>query len=186
MREAEILNCLRRNPVIAAVQPEGLQTALDAPVSIIFHLGINLLDAETVISQVHNAGKYIFVHLDLAEGIGKDRAGIRYLAQCGVDGIISTKSQLIRYAREQKLITVQRFFALDSKVMNNIGEMAKNASPHFMEILPGVVGKVISRFSSGDIPVIASGLIQTKSEVTDALGCGAAAVSTGQSDLWYL
>ena len=52
--------------------------------------------------------------------------------------------------------------------------------------MPGVIGKAIARFSGGNIPVIAGGLIQTKKEVTDALGCGAAAVSTGQSELWYL
>lgn len=186
MRAEELLNCLECNPVVAAVQQEGLQTALNAPVSIIFHLGINLIDVENVVSQVHNAGKHIFVHLDLAEGIGKDRAGIRYLAQCGVDGIISTKSQMIRYAKEQNLITVQRFFALDSKGIDSIGEMAKSTNPHLMEIMPGVIGKVISRFSTGNIPIIAGGLIQTKCEVTDALRYGAVAVSTGNSDLWYL
>ena len=186
MRTEALLDCLACNPVIAAVQQERLQAALEAPVSIIFHLGINLMDAEAVISQVHNAGKYIFVHIDLAEGIGKDRSGIRYLAQCGVDGIISTKSQLIRYAKEQNLITVQRFFALDSRGVDSIGEMARNTNPHLMEIMPGVIGKILSRFSSGSIPVIAGGLIQTKSEVTEALGCGAAAVSTGCPELWYL
>lgn len=186
MQVDALLNCLECNPVIAAVQQKGLLAALDAPVSIIFHLDVNLIDAEKVISQVHDAGKYIFIHLDLAEGIGKDRAGIRYLAQCGADGIISTKSQLIRYAKEQGLIAVQRFFALDSKGMDSIEEMVKNTNPHLMEIMPGVVGKAISRFSNSSIPVVAGGLIQTKAEVTDALRCGATAVSTGKADLWHL
>lgn len=181
-----LLNCMECNPVIAAVQQDGLQAALQSPVQIIFHLGIDLMSVSEVIRQVHNAGKYIFIHLDLAEGIGKDRAGVRYLAQCGADGIISTKAQLIRYAKEQGLITVQRFFALDSKGMDSIEEMTKNTNPHLMEIMPGVIGKAIRRFSSGSIPVIAGGLIQTKAEVTEALSCGAAAVSTGKSDLWYI
>ena len=34
--------------------------------------------------------------------------------------------------------------------------------------------------------VIAGGLIETKQEVTNALGQGAAAVSTGKNELWYL
>ena len=186
MKVEELLDSLECNPVIAAVLQENLHAALDSPVSIIFHLGINLIDVEKVIAQVHNAGKYIFIHLDLAEGIGKDRTGVRYLAQCGADGIISTKSQLIRYAKEQGLITVQRFFALDSKGMDSIEEMAKNANPHIMEIMPGVIDKAIRRFSSCNIPVIAGGLIQTKTEVTDALNCGATAVSTGKADLWHL
>lgn len=186
MQIDKLLDCLECNPVIAAVQQDGLQAALESPVQIIFHLGVDLMSVADVIRQVHSAGKYVFIHLDLAEGIGKDRAGVRYLAQCGADGVISTKAQLIRYAKEQGLYTVQRFFALDSKGMESIEEMVKNTNPHLMEIMPGVISKAIRRFSSGPIPVIAGGLIQTKNEVTDALSCGAAAVSTGQSTLWYL
>lgn len=186
MRFEELMDCLECNPVIAAIQPDSLETALNSPVQIIFHLGADLMSIPDVIKQVHAAGKYIFIHLDLAEGIGKDRAGVRYLAQCGADGIISTKAQLIRYAKEQGLITVQRFFTLDSKGIDSIDDMVKNTNPHLMELMPGVICKTIRLFSSGPIPVIAGGLIQTKTEVTDALGCGAAAVSTGKSELWYL
>ena len=186
MRFEELMDCLERNPVIAAIQPDSLETALNSPVQIIFHLGADLMSIPDVIKQVHAAGKYIFIHLDLAEGIGKDRAGVRYLAQCGADGIISTKAQLIRYAKEQGLITVQRFFTLDSKGIDSIDDMVKNTNPHLMEIMPGVISKTICRFSTGSIPVIAGGLIQTKAEVTGALGCGAAAVSTGKSELWFI
>ncbi len=186
MRLEQILNCLECNPVIAAVQPDGFQEALNSPVQIIFHLGADLLSIESIIQQAHNAGKYVFIHLDLAEGIGKDRTGVRYLCQCGADGIISTKAQLIRFAKEQGLVTVQRFFALDSKGMESIDDMVRNTNPHLMEIMPGVIGKALKKFSKGHIPVIAGGLIQTKTEVTDALSCGATAVSTGKSSLWFL
>ena len=36
------------------------------------------------------------------------------------------------------------------------------------------------------VPIIAGGLIENKAEVTEALGLGAAAVSTGKKELWYL
>ena len=186
MHLEQLLDCLECNPVIAAVQQDAFEAALRSPAQIIFHLGVDLLSVCDIIDQAHKVGKYIFIHLDLAEGIGKDRAGIRYLAQCGADGIISTKAQLIRYAKEQDLITVQRFFTLDSKGIDSIDDMVKNTNPHLMEIMPGVISKTIQRFSMGSIPVIAGGLIQTKAEVTDALGCGATAVSTGRSELWYL
>ena len=52
--------------------------------------------------------------------------------------------------------------------------------------MPGVISKVIERFSGGSIPVIAGGLIETKAEVTAALASGAAAVSTGMPELWYI
>ncbi len=186
MNIGTLLSCLECNPVIAAVTDEKWQQALESPAQVIFYLSANLLSVEEKVRQAHEAQKYVMVHLDLAEGIGRDRSGIRFLAQCGVDGIISTRAQLIRLAKEQNLITIQRFFALDSKGMESIEEMLRSTNPHLMEIMPGVIGKAIRRFRKSGIAVIAGGLIETKQEVTDALGAGATAVSTGQQTLWYL
>ena len=122
----------------------------------------------------------------MAEGIGKDKEGVQYLAQQGVDGIISTRSQIIRFAKDLNLLTVQRFFALDSQGLDSISEMLKSSHPHFIEIMPGTIPKVIERFATGQIPVIAGGLIETKAEITGALRGGAVAVSTGSKELWYL
>ena len=55
-----------------------------------------------------------------------------------------------------------------------------------IEIMPGVIGKIIERFAKGEIPLISGGLIETKAEVTSALNLGAFAVSTGKSELWYM
>lgn len=186
MEFKQVMHSLECNPVIAAVQQDRFAEALASPAEIIFHLGADLLSIPSLVDQCHNLGKYLFLHLDLAEGIGKDRIGLQYLAQCGVDGIISTKTQLIKIAKEQGLITVQRFFALDSKGMESIDGTLKISNPHLMEIMPGVVYKAIARFSSGYIPVIAGGLIETKSEVTEAISAGATAVSTGKDALWYI
>jgi len=50
--------------------------------------------------------------------------------------------------------------------------------------MPGVIDKVTEKFVSFNIPVIAGGLIETKSEVTSALSHGAIAVSTGKKEIW--
>ena len=159
MNIGTLLACLECNPVIAAVTDEKWQQALSSPAQVIFYLSANLLTVEGKVRQAHEAEKYVMVHMDLAEGIGRDRSGIRFLAQCGVDGIISTRAQLIRLAKEQNLITVQRFFALDSKGMESIEEMLRTTNPHLMEIMPGVIGKAIRRFRKSGIAVIAGGLI---------------------------
>lgn len=186
MRLSEFLDCLEQNPIIAAVSDDSYDVALASPAQVIFYLSADLLTVKEKIQKAHTAGKYILVHIDLAVGIGKDRTGIQYLTQCGVDGIISTRAQLIRFAKEQELVAVQRFFALDSKGMESIGEMLYNTNPNLMEIMPGVIDKAISRFSNGNVPVIAGGLVQTKQEVMKALQSGATAVSTGCKELWYL
>ena len=182
----KIFESFRTHPVIAAVGEDKWEAALQSPVSVIFYMSANLLTIRQRVQQAHQAGKYIMIHLDLAEGIGKDRTGIRFLAGCGVDGILSTKGQLIRFAREQQLFTVQRFFAVDSSGADSIGELMRNATPHILEIMPGVVTKVIRRYSEGGVPVIAGGLIQTAQEVQEALAAGAKAVSTGAPMLWKL
>lgn len=182
----EIKDCFERSPVIAAVQNNQLQKALESPVEIIFGLKISILDIEETIKKVHSVGKKIFVHIDLADGIGKDKIGVEYLAKLGVDGIISTRAQLIRYANEVGLVTVQRFFALDSKGVESINDMLETAKPDLIEIMPGIASKIINKFVSNGIPIIAGGLIQTKQEVTEALKNGAEAISTGKKELWYI
>lgn len=89
---------------------------------------------ESDIKKAKANNKYIFVHIDLAEGIGKDRTGIKWLSQLGVDGIISTKAQLIRSAKDCGLTAIQRFFVLDSKGMGSISEMIDTTRPDLIEI----------------------------------------------------
>jgi len=186
MQVRKILQCLECNPVIAAVRQDTLPAAIASPAEVIFHLGADLMSIPDAVQAVHNAGKHIFIHIDLAEGLGKDRAAVDYLAKCGADGIISTRAQLIRYAKEAGLLTVQRFFALDSQGIMAIDEMLESSRPDMMELMPGVIPKLIRRFSSGPIPVIAGGLVQCKTEVTEAISAGAAAVSTGTQILWHI
>jgi glycerol uptake operon antiterminator len=185
MISQRLSDALEQNPIIAAVHEGGFAAALDSPASVIFHLKANLLTVAERVREAHERGKLIFVHIDLAEGIGKDRAGLAFLAACGADGVISTRTQLLRQAKEQGLVAVQRFFALDSQGLESISETLAGGVADIIEIMPGVIGKAIARFAGGDTPVIAGGLIETKKEVVSALECGAVAVSTGKEALWY-
>ncbi len=186
MNSREILDSMERSPVIAAVADNKWNQAIAGPSEVIFYFKANILTVKDKIEEAHKKGKAIFVHIDLAEGIAKDRFGIEFLKGAGVDGILSTRGQLIRAAKDLGLITVQRFFALDSQGVDNISDQLFSASPDFMELMPGVIGKIISRFSGGSVPVIAGGLVESKAEVTEALGFGAVGVSTGKIELWSI
>ena len=179
-----LVHRLERTPIIAAVDASGWKTALRTDVEVLFHLHADIMTIAADVAAAKAAGKCVLVHLDLADGIGKDKAGIRWLADCGVDGIISTRSQLIRAARECGLVAVQRFFVLDSKGMQSISEVIENTRPSLIEIMPGVIPKALRLFAGHRTPVIAGGLIETKEEVTAALSCGAVAVSTSKQALW--
>ena len=186
MNRQQLLDRLADSPVIAAVGEDGFEVALLSPSEVIFCLHASILTVAQCVEKAHAAGKVIFVHIDLADGIGRDRAGLAYLASIGVDGVISTRTQLVRQAREVGLLTVQRFFALDSQGLASMEETLGGATTDLIEIMPGVIGKVIARVASGSTPVIAGGLIETKDELLAALSHGALAVSTGKQELWYM
>ena len=186
MNRQQLLDCLADSPVIAAVGEDGFEAALASPAEVVFCLRASILTIPQYVKQAHAAGKMIFVHIDLADGVGRDRAGLAYLGSLGVDGVISTRTQLVRAAREEGLLTVQRFFALDSQGLASMEETLGGVSPDLVEIMPGVIGKVVARVASGKIPVIAGGLIETKDELLGALSHGALAVSTGKKELWYM
>lgn len=182
--ENPIINALERTPVIAATDRAGWQSAVLSDTEVLFHLGADIITVGDDIKAAKQNGKFVFIHIDLADGIGKDKAGIHWLKRLGADGIISTRTHLIRAAHDSGLLAVQRFFMLDSKGMHSVAETIENTQPDLIEIMPGVIPKALRLFSRQEIPVIAGGLIETKQEATAALSSGAIAVSTGKKELW--
>ena len=186
MDSLKIVEKLELCPIISAVHEPQFNDALSSPCEIVFLLEGDVMTVGQKIDVAHKSGKLIFVHIDLMKGIGKDKCGVQFLANLGVDGIISTRAPLIKNAKEIGILAVQRYFALDSQGLESIKEMIFSAKPDFVEIMPGVIEKVIKKFANEKTPVIAGGLLETKAEVTAALKSGALAVSTGKKDLWYL
>lgn len=174
-------------PVIAAIwTADMLKKAIDSPASTLFMLRTDILTLGDDIQQARRAGKKTFVHIDLTDGLGKDYAGVSYLARMGVSGIISTRANLIRLARELDLETVQRFFIVDSHSIDTAVDSVNFVHPDMVEVMPGVVPKIIHRFCMRvKNSVIAGGLIETREEIIAACEAGAAAVSTTKEELWY-
>lgn len=172
------------NPVIAAVRSEEeFLLAANSQAEVIFVLKSDILNIKELMKK--SGGKKVFVHADMAEGVGKDKKGLEFLRLSGVDGIISTKNHLITLAKELKLATVQRFFIIDSLSVATALEGVKSVKPDFVEIMPGVIPKAVKRFvENAKIPVIAGGLIENKTDVINALSAGASAVSTAKQELW--
>lgn len=172
--------------VIAAVRTDKeFLDAASSNVSIIFYLAPNILSLEQKVKYAHTNGKKVFIHIDLAEGIGKDKSGILYAKSLGVDGIISTRTNIIKSAHEEKLFTVQRFFTMDSKSISVAVEGIKSSKADMVEIMPGVIGKTIKNLKENiSVPVIAGGLIESPAEAEIAFSAGAIAISTGNRALW--
>lgn len=172
--------------IIAAVRTnDELVKATNSDVSIIFMLCPNIWDIESQAGLVHKANKKLFIHIDLAEGIAKDECGIRYAKKCGVDGIISTRNNVIKLAKGLGIFTVQRFFIVDSHSIETIIDTAKNLKADMVEVMPGVVPKVIKKLKAKiDMPIVAGGIIDSEKEIEDAFESGASAVSIGKESFW--
>ena len=174
--------------VIAAVRDsEQLLLAANSGADMIFMLTPNITKLKSHIEIAHNAGKKLFVHIDLAEGIGKDEYGIQFVRDLGADGIISTRTNMIRIAKKIGMYTIQRFFIVDSHSVETTIESAKVSKADMIEIMPGTISKVIENLKKElDMPIVAGGLIETTKEIEDAHICGATAISTGKKEFWEM
>ncbi len=171
--------------VICAVRNNNeWESALSSASNIIFYLSPDILTLNDKVRQAHQAGKKLFIHLDLANGIGRDKSGITYVAEMGVDGIISTRTNIIKLAREAGLFTVQRFFIVDSQSAETTVESLKISKADMIEIMPGVAKTIEAVRDHLSVPIIAGGLISTREDIKTALGAGAMAISTGNTTLW--
>ena len=173
-------------PIIAAVKTRrDFEAALASEVQAIFMLSSNIMDIDRLSEEAHSKNKLLFIHMDFADGLSKDTAGVNYLATKSIDGIISTRSNIIAAAREAGLMSVQRFFMIDSRSVDTALDSLRQSKPDMVEIMPALAYKSIARIKKNvNIPIIAGGLIEYKEEIFQALGAGASMVSTGKQDLW--
>ena len=179
---------LMKCPVIAAVRNrEANILAIESPVAAMFLLGASILDLPDMVSDARAAGKRVFLHMDLAEGLGRDDAAVRWCVEkLKVDGIISIKPGLLKTASEMGVITIQRLFLMDSTSFEHGKRLLRNTPPDMAEVLPGIAPKAIRELCEAlNKPVIAGGMVTEPREIALALQAGALAVSAGNPDLWH-
>jgi glycerol uptake operon antiterminator len=184
-----IIGRLGENPIIAAVRDEAdLDSSLEANTSIIFILKADIFNINGMVERIKHRGKEAFVHLDFLEGLGKDHRAIDYIAEAiRPDGIITTSSSHVKYAKQKGLFTIQRFFMVDSLSFDTTIKTAGSTCPDMIEIMPGVIPGVIQRLNEViKIPIIAGGLITSKDDIIQILKAGAIGVSTAKKELWIL
>lgn len=132
------------------------------------------------------AGKKVWIHIDLVQGLKADEYGMEYIGQeVKPDGIISTRAHVIRRAKKQNILAVQRLFLIDSQAIEHNVKIIQKTQPDFVEVLPGVLPGMITEIKDRvGVPVIAGGLVRTPEEVSQALHSGASAITTSRSELW--
>jgi glycerol uptake operon antiterminator len=154
--------------------------------------GIMIL-LETRIAQLPHLVRYakkfdkkIIVHLDLINGLQVDQYGMEFLVHhMKVDGVISTRGNIISMAKKSGLVAIQRMFAIDSSAIKRNIELVDKTKPDYIEVLPGIIPSVIREIADQtETPVIAGGLIRSADDIRLALNNGAVAATTSRRDLW--
>ena len=189
----EFYDAVEANPVIAAVKSDaGLQVAVEMEeIQVIFVLYGDVCTIPEILERIKATGKKAMVHIDLIAGLSAKEISVEFIArQTRADGIITTKPALVRRAKELGIFAVLRFFVIDSLALKNIENLEMQCGtsrPDFIEVLPGVMPKVLGRIAKvSRIPMIAGGLITEKEDVIAALSAGAIAVSSTNQDVWNL
>ena len=188
MIKQEFLRLAREYPVAAAMKShEDMQLALESDALLLFLLKGDALQLTPFITRAHQRGKGVVVHVDLVSGIGKDRAGIQYLHQIGVDAIITSRTQLVSAGRAEGLTTIQRLLLVDDSAMDTGVRTIARAAPDIVEVLPGIifpdVAATLQKLLPG--PFIAGGFIRSGEEVARIQAAGGILSSSSTYSLWY-
>ncbi|MDR1832206.1 MAG: glycerol-3-phosphate responsive antiterminator [Fusobacteriaceae bacterium] len=180
---------LERNPVIPAIRnADFLEEACESASELGFVVMSNLVNLRNIVSTLKAHNKLVFIHIDMVAGLSSDNYTVDYLMrEVSPDGLITTKHNVALYARKQKIPVIQRFFIIDSFSFENSVQHIRENKPDAVEVLPGIIPGIISRMSVlVPTPIIASGLIGDKSDVTAAIRAGAVSVSTSKKSLWNI
>lgn len=185
----EFKEALEDSPIIAAIKDdEGLNKCINSESRIIFILYGDICNIADIVEKVKSAGKIAMVHIDLINGLSSKEVAVDFIKKyTKADGIISTKPNLLKHAKELSLYTILRLFVIDSMAYENLEKQVKVAKPDLIEILPALMPKVIKKICKlTQTPVIAGGLVSEKEDIMELLNAGVSCVSSTNQEVWFL
>ena len=185
----EFREALEDSPIIAAIKDDhGLKECLSSDSRIIFILYGDIVTIADIVDTVKESGRLAMVHLDLIGGLSSKEVAVDFLKKyTRTDGIITTKPNLIKRAKELGLYTILRLFLIDSMAYENIERQVRGAHPDLIEVLPALMPKIVAKVCKlSSIPVIAGGLVSDKEDIMALLQAGVTSVSSTDADVWFL
>ncbi len=185
----EFKEALEASPIIAAIKDDnGLKKCVESDSQVIFILYGDVITIPDIVAAVKNAGKIAMVHIDLITGLSNKEIAVDFLkSYTQADGIITTKPNLIKHAKELGFHTILRLFLIDSMAYENIDRQVKTAKPDVIEVLPALMPKIVSKVCRlSPTPVIAGGLVSDKEDVMSLLQAGVVSISTTDEKIWFL
>ena len=188
-KDREIRDLFEISPIITAVKDDwGVSRAVETESPVVFVLYGTICTIGDIVQRLKDHGKIAIVHADLISGLSTKEVVVDFIHQnTKADGIISTKSSIVKRAMDVGMIAGQRTFLIDSMALEMTKKQLTVLRPDFMEIMPGVMPKILKTVRTyTDIPLVAGGLISDKKDIIAAFDAGVDAVSTTREELWGL
>lgn len=180
---------VQANPIIASINDlSKLDIAIDSHCENIFLLTGNIFNLKEIANKVASKDKGLYIYVDLIDGFSKDTWGLEYIVKnIKLDGIITSKPNLVKLSKDMGVFTIERIFISDSEALANCLQSIKKDRPHAVEILPGLMPKIIQNIvDNTKIPLIAGGLMTSRNDIEKSRKAGAIAISTSNVETWNI
>lgn len=181
-----LYNSLMDYPLISGVyNMDNIEAILNSACKNIFLLAGNIFNLKDISNKIKDADKNLYINVDSIDGFSKDTWGLEYMIKnIGLDGVISSKSSIIKMSMDMGVFTIQRTIIYNTRTLITTLNSLKSIRPHAIELLPGLLSDIIKRINQETkLPVIASGLINRDMEVDLCLDSGAIGVCTSNIEL---
>ncbi|MDQ0232475.1 glycerol-3-phosphate responsive antiterminator [Metabacillus malikii] len=167
---------------------KDFENILKSDIEYIVMLEVHIAQLESIMKYAKSYHKKVILHADLIQGLKNDEYSTEFLCQkIRPAGLISTRGIVVKTAKKNSILAIQRLFLLDTLALETSYKLAEKVQPDYIEVLPGCVPHLIKKVhSETKIPVIAGGLITNKDEVNEVFAAGAKAVTTSRKELWTL
>lgn len=178
---------LEDNPIIPSVKTEAqISAAIEAESEIVFILYGDIISLPRIVKKFKDVGKTVLIDIDLIDGLAGKRIAVEYVKKIsGADGVMTNKANLIVEAKKLNLMTIHRYFVIDSKSLLALKNQYQISKADAVEIMPGLMPGVIRDIAAaGPTPIIASGLVCDKKDILSALDSGAISTSMTNEMCW--
>ncbi|WP_413363400.1 glycerol-3-phosphate responsive antiterminator [Lysinibacillus sp. 3P01SB] len=180
---------LEKHRMIAAIkEPKALEKAIKYKqnLSAVILMTGNILTVHQYVKLLHDEGLPVILHVEKIGGLQLDQYGIDFLYNIVKPfAIVTTKSNVIKKAKQKKMFVIQRVFLIDTEVYCQLEQSVNDSAADIIEIMPCRAPDFIKKLSLvTDKPLLTGGLLNTEKDAIEALQNGAAAVTTSNTELW--
>ena len=113
MNKKGILQLIEENPIILGINKESdLKLAAKAESQVVFTLFGTISNIGDTIHHLKKMKQLVFVNIDMVDGFSPRNSVVDFLKTMELDGIISSKPTILRYAKEQGIFTINSFLIL--------------------------------------------------------------------------